>query len=412
MQFGVAQQVDVRTLMFASAIVTLLLALCLGFGLRRHRERIGPVITLWVAATAAQPVGWLLLSQRGVWPDWLSAVCGNAVMLGAWATYTVALRRFAGHRGSPFVPYGLAVLGLSVMVMFTYVVPSVAARIMSVSPISATIFALGAWALLRGAPRPLSASYTMTIGTLAVGSVLMLSRAVFQALFDPPISTLLAATPLQIGVFVYAALMPVLVSFGFLLMCNDRSQADLERQAAVDPLTGVFNRRALEELVNARLTDLPRYARPLSLLLLDADHFKAINDQHGHAAGDQALRALVDAVRPHLRSQDLLGRLGGEEFLVALGGTPASEALMIAERLRCAVATGPLELEDGARLSFSVSIGIASQSERESDDFASLVRRADTAMYAAKHAGRNCVRLAEWTAVPPTPTAVQSTSVH
>jgi diguanylate cyclase (GGDEF)-like protein len=167
----------------------------------------------------------------------------------------------------------------------------------------------------------------------------------------------------------------------------------------------------LEQLVNAQLADSRRH-RPLSLLLLDADHFKVINDEHGHAAGDQALRALVAAVRPQLRPNDLIGRLGGEEFLVVLSATPDNEALLVAERLRNAVATRPLVVEDGASISLSVSIGIATQAENAPGDFAGLVRRADVAMYEAKHAGRNCVRVATWNAAWPAPAASASNSLH
>jgi diguanylate cyclase (GGDEF)-like protein len=188
--------------------------------------------------------------------------------------------------------------------------------------------------------------------------------------------------------------MPVLASFGFVLMCNDRSQADLERLAATDPLTGVLNRRMLEELVAGQLADARRHLRPLSVLLIDADHFKAINDEFGHEAGDHALRALVGAVRPQLRPNDLIGRLGGEEFVVVLGATQAPEAMQVAERLRAAVAALPL-LVGGRHVALSVSIGVATQEAQEPDDFGALLRCADGAMYAAKRAGRNCVRACE-----------------
>jgi diguanylate cyclase (GGDEF)-like protein len=189
---------------------------------------------------------------------------------------------------------------------------------------------------------------------------------------------------------IYGALEPALASIGFLLMYNEAAQAELRRLARTDPLTGTLNRLALDEEL-ARLFRAGPAA--LAVLMLDVDHFKRINDRHGHAGGDRVLTALVACVGARLRAGDVLGRVGGEEFLVLLPGADLAAALALAEALRGAVAGLHMAL-DGEPQAITLSLGVAVRQPHE-DDPAALVRRADRALYAAKREGRNRV------AVPP-----------
>ncbi len=385
MTLDLARQIDVRTVILSSAAITLLLALCLGFGLRGQRTLLRRAIFLWIIATASQPPAWLLLLEGDAW----AIVAANAILLIAYATYARALRKFAGHGGSMTLPYSLAAFGVVLTLLFTYVWPNMPERVVAVSPVIAGILALASTAIFYGAPRPLGASYGMTILVFAAGTAIFIARTIYEGFIGPPLQSPLAATPMQVLVVGYSALMPIVATFGFVLMCDERGRAELERLAAIDGLTGVLNRRMLEELVQAQLSEARRHLRPLSLMLLDVDHFKDVNDEYGHAAGDHALRAIVEAIRPHLRPSDLVGRLGGEEFLIVLSATPGHEALAVAERLRAAVEGHPIILR-ARRVVLTVSIGVVTQLG-EGDDFAGLVKRADAAMYAAKRAGRNCV---------------------
>ncbi|MEI7036919.1 tetratricopeptide repeat-containing diguanylate cyclase [Fulvimonas yonginensis] len=161
----------------------------------------------------------------------------------------------------------------------------------------------------------------------------------------------------------------------------------LHRMAMTDSLTGIANRRRIEELARQALAEARAQGAPLSVVVLDVDHFKAVNDAFGHAVGDQVLVRVAQACRQVLRPQDMVGRLGGEEFLIVLPGTSLDAAMPIAERLRRAVETLPLaNLAPG--LEITASLG-AAEVEHEVDDLPELVRRADTAMYRAKDAGRN-----------------------
>ncbi|HEV2678595.1 MAG TPA: diguanylate cyclase, partial [Aliidongia sp.] len=165
--------------------------------------------------------------------------------------------------------------------------------------------------------------------------------------------------------------------------------ADLERLAMVDPLTGVANRRYFYQRGASEIDAAHRRHAPLTCLMIDIDFFKRVNDEHGHAAGDQVLKRVAEVITAGIRLYDLLGRLGGEEFAVLLPDADLATASLIAERLRMAVAASPA-LVEGVALPVTVSIGV---SELAPEDAAidPLLDRADRALYEAKHAGRDRV---------------------
>ena len=161
------------------------------------------------------------------------------------------------------------------------------------------------------------------------------------------------------------------------------------RTAITDELTNLANKRYFAEGFAREFSRAQRHARPLSLLVIDIDHFKRVNDAHGHHVGDLTLRAVADAVSSNARSNDLAARYGGEELVVLLPETSITQALALAERLRAAIAACVVRYRD-ATVSVTVSIGCAERRESDStpDD---LFDRADRQAYAAKDAGRNRV---------------------
>ena len=164
---------------------------------------------------------------------------------------------------------------------------------------------------------------------------------------------------------------------------------ELARQATTDELTGVRNRRSLFETARQEFTRAHRYKHPLSVLMLDIDHFKRINDRYGHDVGDKVLRTVADACRRELRDSDVLGRLGGEEFGVVLPNTTGAGALAVAERLRICIDALLLEGDWGEEIAPKVSIGVACLEGAARIE--EVLKRADQALYAAKAAGRNRV---------------------
>jgi two-component system, cell cycle response regulator len=166
---------------------------------------------------------------------------------------------------------------------------------------------------------------------------------------------------------------------------------ELDHISRTDVLTGLRNRRHVQEYL-ARLVSLARRtAEPIAVLVVDVDHFKSVNDRHGHDAGDTVLRQVAERMASSVRLEDMVGRWGGEEFLVVLPNTAAEGAAELAERLRQVVAEAPCQLGGGGEVQVTISIGCAASLTA---DAGTLVRSADTALYEAKEAGRNRVVVA------------------
>lgn len=169
--------------------------------------------------------------------------------------------------------------------------------------------------------------------------------------------------------------------------------ATLARLSTTDAVTGLHNRRYVAEFLSLEVLRAVRYRTPLSVMLLDIDHFKQVNDARGHRIGDAVLQVVADTLRGGLRATDLAGRYGGEEFLVVLPQTGLAGAGMLAERVRGAIEATAIEVGTPAPLSVTVSIGVAElgHAARSAEE---LVEHADSALYAAKDAGRNRVAAA------------------
>jgi diguanylate cyclase (GGDEF)-like protein len=164
------------------------------------------------------------------------------------------------------------------------------------------------------------------------------------------------------------------------------------QSALKDPLTGLYNRAALGASLQREFNLARRNKTALSLLVLDIDNFKIINDTHGHATGDAVIKALAESIAAHSRNTDILARLGGEEFALLLNATDAAGAQVIATRICAAVRAIDCKVKD-ARIQFTVSVGVATLVSDKNEK--SLLERADMAMYAAKRAGRNQVSVAQ-----------------
>jgi two-component system, cell cycle response regulator len=167
----------------------------------------------------------------------------------------------------------------------------------------------------------------------------------------------------------------------------------LSKLAAFDDLTGAYNRRSMFHHLEAELSRCRRYGRSVSVLMIDIDHFKRVNDSHGHLIGDQALRWIVTTMQSELRAMDLLCRYGGEEFCAILPETNNAGAGRAAERLRTAVERSQFKHE-GVELSLTISVGGASWSNAAGNEVPDLLAKADESLLEAKRAGRNAVRIA------------------
>ena len=201
-------------------------------------------------------------------------------------------------------------------------------------------------------------------------------------------------TPMGMQGFSYLAgyLLLIINGFGFLLLCKEKDDRKMHRLATIDSLTGLINRRAFfDQTASVRMLSA-RLHQPISLMMIDIDHFKRLNDRFGHATGDEALRIFAATVQTVLREHDVLGRLGGEEFGLVMPGTDLPGALLAAERLSRAV-EGALLPTSGNVYTMTVSIGVVVIDPDE--DINAALARADHALYAAKSAGRNRIEVGD-----------------
>ena len=164
-----------------------------------------------------------------------------------------------------------------------------------------------------------------------------------------------------------------------------------ESMAFTDPLTGLYNRRMFLELARKKFNEAKRYHEPFSVVMLDIDHFKKINDTYGHDVGDIALKFLADILKKNIRGSDIVARWGGEEFIILLPKTNLENAFRVAEKIRKLVEMSEIKLPTGQRLKFTVSLGISTYHGHE--DLEELIKEADIALYAAKRKGRNRVEV-------------------
>ncbi|MEF9672587.1 GGDEF domain-containing protein [Pseudomonas sp. PCH446] len=169
-----------------------------------------------------------------------------------------------------------------------------------------------------------------------------------------------------------------------------RTNQELGHLAATDPLTGADNRRRFMERVDAEIDRAKRSGVPFSVLALDLDNFKSINDRFGHQVGDDILKRFVQECLESIRPYDGVARVGGEEFMILLPQTSLEGAQVIAERLRSSIATTSFNISQQRLTRVTVSIGV-SQSGRDGDSIEEILRVADQRLYDAKHQGRNCV---------------------
>ncbi|MEO7200880.1 MAG: GGDEF domain-containing protein, partial [Dokdonella sp.] len=306
---------NIPTAMQLTATMTLFIGIALAFCVQGYPPALQRPIRLWVRGLLLQSGAYLLLAFRGVAPDLLTVVMANGLLALGLMLHMQALRELNQRppRGSHF-----AVLLLVLLIgelLLTYVWPDPLRRVM-LSSVMLTITAAYGVVAIHHKRGSLTRAERMLVGVLAIGMAILLLRVAFPG--ETGLDTMRQSSMLAGVVFTYAALLPVIATTGFVLMLGERLNEDLVRLATIDPLTGACNRRTLSALANHALASARRQRQPLALLLLDVDHFKSINDEFGHEAGDAALCTLVHLLTTHLRGQDVVSRIGGEEFAIML----------------------------------------------------------------------------------------------
>ena len=352
----------------------------------------------WAAGLLLSASAHALLLLYGRIPNVLSVVLGNALLSATLVCFLLALRCFHGRRLC-VVRASLPVLAVAVL-MFIFQHEFANRVVVSGFSLAAQTGWL-LWTLVRHQPlQPLRREQGLSRGALllAIGVSLilitMLARALAALFFSLDIASILQGNLVQTLTFTVSFMAILITSFGFVFMSKERTDAANVRLAAQDALTGVANRRALMLALERELAYAARQRTPLSLLMLDIDHFKKVNDQYGHLAGDHVLRHVVGVLAQRQRAQDVLGRYGGEEFMLLLPGTDVAGAQQLAQQLRQAVQAAPADWA-GQQIAVTVSVGIAAVRAGQSRNWETLLQAADQALYRAKDNGRNRVEVAD-----------------
>ena len=379
---------DVNTLFMVTIYVEAILGLLLLFA--------------WVQNTAIHAVAWwgfahliraasvVLFGMYGTAPDLITIDLANALLFTSFAVTWTGARVFDGRPVEPVYLVTGAVLWLLVC-RLPVLADALDARSLIATGIITTYTWLTAYEFWQGRGEPLVSRWPAIFMLFAHGALFLLRTPLVAALPFAPSNRMLGSVWLTVLSF-EALLFTISIAFILLAMAKERTELRHRTAAMVDPLTGIANRRSFLQDA-AQLAK--RYAanpRPTAVLLIDLDHFKSINDRFGHALGDRALEVFAEAARQSLRSSDLLGRLGGEEFAAVLSDTSREKAMMVAERIRETFAKAAREV-DGRPVCATVSIGLV-HCQAAGFDVAEQLAQADRALYFAKERGRNRVEVA------------------
>lgn len=374
--------IDPRTVMLLAGVMSGLMSLVL-YALKRNYPASIKGLGEWSAALLVLFVAGLLVTARGALPDFISiSVSAFLLWSGLYLSY-VGSQRFFGvtPRMRPWMSFITGVL--LIQVWFNLFEPSYHVRMILTTLVTACLTAVHAWLIVR--QRAITFARALAIGVLVFLAASQIIRLVSSFGSSFPVNAeFFEASTLNLIYITSFTFSILLFSISTLLMAAERLRTELEHLASHDSLTNTLTRRHMNEACDTELERCRRHGHRLALLMMDLDHFKAINDTYGHQAGDQVLIDFAAKVNALLRRTDQLGRFGGEEFMLLLPETSLEEAIMVAERIRdtCAVV--------GQVPACTVSIGLTTN-QKDTDTVDTLLARADAAMYRAKAHGRNRV---------------------
>lgn len=342
----------------------------------------------WAAAALIASVGAATSLLRGFVHPLIPILVGNGLFVFAVCLACMGIQRLYGRpvmwRTSLLIT-ALTVLGLAIFKIWHDDMPTrILIYSLAQSAVLLTVLPL-LFSRKEGSPRP-GARLTGYITVLSIAIYWM--RPLADMLKIGGDVSLIEFNPFQAVLIVLLVFASMAWNFGFLLMAIDRLRGEVAELALSDDLTGAANRRQLQMRLDEECARSDRTQDPFTLLLIDIDGFKAINDSQGHGAGDECLRLLTRAVQGRLRSGDLLARMGGDEFCVVLPSTTLREGAAMARRVleACRTQWTP---HNGAPIKITASVGVAQWSGKIGPHPARLIADADRALYTAKHSGKD-----------------------
>ncbi len=373
---------DARSILILTALQSAVIGAALLLHVREYRGPIRGAMSCWGGACLVTTVGWIGFGLRGQVPDFLSVVCATVCLLAGTVLYYESWRRLDGEKPA-YAPLA-AVVGVSFFfqAVFLYGHNDVVLRSVISNGIAAAFLGACAVRLYFWGPEKRTALRAFLGHTYLLLMAVYVLRGVMVLVVPRDSLSVVANTPLNIGVYMTTSVCLISIAFGLVLVCNERVNAELVCMAGTDSLTGLMNRRAAEDQAAREIARSVRTGEPLSMVLLDADDFKFINDRFGHKTGDRALVAIADALRRGARAQDTLARIGGDEFMVLLPGVTEENAVSTAFRYTGIIAQIALVAEN-LPVPVRASAGAASL-DPQNPSYDDLYGRSDRALYARK----------------------------
>jgi diguanylate cyclase (GGDEF)-like protein len=382
-------KLDVNTLFMVTIYVEAILGLLLLFAWAQNMAI--RAVCWWGFAHMIRAASIVLFGLYGSAPDLITIDLANAMLFTAFAATWTGARVFDGRPVEPVYLVTGAVLWLLIC-RLPVLSNAVDLRALVASGIITAYTWLTAYEFWRGRSEQLVSRWPAIIMLFAHGALFLLRTPLVKLLpWTQRNADIFASVWLTVLSF-EALLFTISIAFILLAMAKERTELRHRTAAMVDPLTGIANRRAFLADAATLAKRHKGSPKPSSMLLIDLDNFKSINDTFGHALGDRVLEIFTTTAREALRPSDLFGRLGGEEFAALLYETSNAEAMAIADRVRASFATATNDV-DGDAVSATVSIGVA-HCDGAVLEVPELLAQADRALYFAKERGRNRVEVA------------------
>ena len=385
---------DLRTISFTLMLITMILSFILCFIWRRSKTY--PGFGLWVIANFMVAAGFLMLSLRDIIPDFFTVIIGNALITGSFLLATEGNRKFLRLAGNKIFNLGFLTIFAALLFYFTYSENNaVIFRIFLASLSVALLCGINAFIYIRRLGKENNFTYKFAAGFYIFLGLALISRSILTLKFSH-LDGLYTPDWIQSVFFLTFIIFSIAMTFVYVILNEERlqqklkiAQANLEKMATTDFLTGIYNNRYFFETGTKEIQRAKRFNNPLAVIMIDIDHFKYFNDTFGHAAGDRVLTEIAQICKKNLRNIDILARLGGEEFAVILPSTTAVNAETVAENLRVAIAAAKLEfVSEKIKITASFGIGELTSEDKHIEN---ILERADAALYEAKRTGRNRV---------------------
>ena len=375
--------IDIQTLLLAVFATDLLLA---GTTWIAAAGKLREGLARWLAALCIRAIAWAtFVAAHNVTGDLATLAVGLLAL--SMTLQGAALLSFGGRKLPDWVH---GAVPAAVFIPFALLSGDLATRVLFTGVVFGALFAVLAGVVLQLRARISVATRALTIGSFVLGSALFFTRAVSSVMSLDPAAFFMRPDTFQSQSLLLAFVVVLSGSLGFLLMHKERAELAADRRATLDPLTGAYNRHTFYETAERELSMARRSGQPLSIVMLDIDHFRTVNERHGQLVGDEAVKALADVIRLQLRKEDMLVRFGGEEFCVMLPQSTGPGAVVVAGRIREAVALYPLKVQ-GREIPITVSVGVAARLDEGPESLDDLLDRADQALRLAKQRGRNRV---------------------